>query len=248
MINQLHIAAQYLAAAGISFLEKREDDSHSNLEWSVQNSELITWPLSGKGDHLALNYSNFSLVWIHEETRKELFLSDQSHESVLRWINEMVQENNLDNYHYDFHYELPYPFPNGEYKLKSIIQQELNDFIKLMNVAQASLEGLLQQYNFKSDIRVWPHHFDLGAFVQVNESLSIGLGLAIPDEAIDDFYFYVSGYNGHDAIETKGFSPLSEGEWQTGSWKAASLRASNATRETVSNFLNEAVNTFLTNK
>ena len=30
MEKQIHLAAQYLAAAGISFLEKEPDDSHTN--------------------------------------------------------------------------------------------------------------------------------------------------------------------------------------------------------------------------
>jgi hypothetical protein len=35
MKDQLHIAAQYLAAANMSFLEKKADDSHTNLGFNT---------------------------------------------------------------------------------------------------------------------------------------------------------------------------------------------------------------------
>lgn len=57
----MHLAAQYLAAAGISFVEKKADYSHTNLGWSIDKQRLETHPLSEKGDVLALNYNTFSL-------------------------------------------------------------------------------------------------------------------------------------------------------------------------------------------
>ena len=41
----MHIAAQYLAAAGISILEKQPDDSHTNVGFSVEDRTLFTRPL-----------------------------------------------------------------------------------------------------------------------------------------------------------------------------------------------------------
>ena len=40
MKEQIHLAAQYLAAAGISFLEKRDDDSHTNLGFNIEKGTL----------------------------------------------------------------------------------------------------------------------------------------------------------------------------------------------------------------
>ena len=246
MIEELHIAAQYLAAAGVSFLEKKEDDSHTNLEWSVNNAELSTWPLTEGGDQLALNYNNFSLVWISAGKREELPLDGISHEVAMKWINEMAQARGLNKtYQYKLHYELPYPFPQNADQFQLKDKKELESMIGLMNMAQGAMEKALNHHGLKSGIRVWPHHFDLGAFAQVDDSISIGFGMAIPDSSINDFYFYVSGYRGHDALETKDFNPLSHGEWQKGDWKAATLKASESNEAIAQGFLNEAINAFI---
>ena len=245
MIEQLHIAAQYLATAGISFVEAREDDSHTNLGWSIENHELTSHPLSKRGDILALNYDHFSLIWVTEGIRDELFLKQTSHREVINWIKKMVTSNGLDKkYQYNLHYELPYSFPTDDYEFESGSKEELRQMVKLMNLAQNSIQDVLEKQQLKSAVRVWPHHFDLGAYAQVNNEVGIGFGMAIPDSAIDDFYFYVSGYKGHDALETKEFEPLIQGEWQTGDWKAATLKASGQDQNTVSNFLNEAIVAF----
>ena len=91
---------------------------------------------------------------------------------------------------------------------------------------------------------MFAHHFDLGAYTNPNDSLSIGFGLAVPDKAIDDFYFYVSGYNGDDSVETKDFKSLRLGDWQTEDWKAATLRATGMKEKDATNFLNEAIQAF----
>ena len=41
-IQNLHLAAQYLAAGGISFIEKKSDDSHTNLAWNKTENRMTT--------------------------------------------------------------------------------------------------------------------------------------------------------------------------------------------------------------
>lgn len=41
----MHLAAQYLAAAGISFVAKEDDDSHTNLGFSAETGSMTTHPL-----------------------------------------------------------------------------------------------------------------------------------------------------------------------------------------------------------
>ena len=43
--RQLHHAAQLATAFGISYLPKKPDDSHTNLEWIESNSALASNPL-----------------------------------------------------------------------------------------------------------------------------------------------------------------------------------------------------------
>ncbi|MEM6380925.1 MAG: hypothetical protein AAF705_22325, partial [Bacteroidota bacterium] len=60
MVKTFHIAAQYLTTVAISFLEKKDDDSHTNLGW--KNGGLHTHPLSSANCTLTLDYSSFSLI------------------------------------------------------------------------------------------------------------------------------------------------------------------------------------------
>ena len=63
MKKQTYLAAQYLAAAGISFVKKEADDSHTNLGFDTDGGFLATHSLSEDGDKLVLNYKNFNLEW-----------------------------------------------------------------------------------------------------------------------------------------------------------------------------------------
>ena len=79
----MHLAAQYLAAAGISFVEKKADDSHTNLGWSIDKQRLETHSLSTDGDVLALNYNTFSLEWDSLENNASFALDGKTHQQVL---------------------------------------------------------------------------------------------------------------------------------------------------------------------
>ena len=127
MIKTLHLATQYLAAAGISYLEKKEDDSHSNLGWSVEKQELSTRPLTAAGDRLAFNYSDFSLRWISSNKQTTSFkLAGKSHVEALIWIRQQYELKGITHpYQYDFHYELPYPFPGNDFEFDSFDQSAI---------------------------------------------------------------------------------------------------------------------------
>ncbi len=244
MVKQVHLAAQYLAGAGISFIKKRDDDSHTNIGWSKDSHELSTWPLSDKGDQLSLSLKTFSLIWSNPEKRIEFPLNGKSHLEVKTWIKSQAKSNIGMIYIYHLHYELPYPFPSDDSTFKLESKAELSRISGLFDIGQSSFATVLKKQELTSDLRIWPHHFDLGAYTVASESLSIGFGLAVPDSAIDDFYFYVSGYNGDDSVETKNFKALSIGEWQTAEWKAATLRATRVKEDSATNFLTEAIHAF----
>ena len=246
MLQQLHLAAQYLAAAGKSFIDIKSDDSHTNLEWSIKEHLLRTWPLSKQEDILSLNYDSFSLIWSDQlGYRNELLLDRKSHKEIIEWLAIHSQNKLGKSYQYNLHYELPYPFPDDNYTFYLSSINDTNNISKLLDIGQKALEQILINENLSSGIRVWPHHFDLGCFVTPDDIKSIGFGLAIPDSEIDDFYYYVSGYHGENSIETKDFKTLQMGEWQTGKWKAATLKATGINQESIVNFLSESINQFL---
>ncbi|WP_024771801.1 hypothetical protein [Aquimarina macrocephali] len=242
MTTQMHLAAQYLAAAGISFLEKKNDDSHTNLGFSIEKGTLYTRPLNSSKDILSLNYNLFALEWNSHNLTKTLQLDGTSHAEVLQWIRRMAKDSDINTpYNYALHYELPYTITDDYiYTLKNI--SRLRELVAFRKLSKSAIQEFLQNNLLNSEIRIWPHHFDTGAFASLEDEsgLAIGLGLAIPDTMCNDYYFYISGYQGHDSLGTSDFKPLTTGKWYNEGFKGAVLPISGVNKATVIAFFEEA--------
>ncbi|MEM9142215.1 MAG: hypothetical protein AAGA86_04460 [Bacteroidota bacterium] len=224
MLKQVHLAAQYLATVGKRFLPAKNDDSHTSLGFVPKNGALKTWPLNDSGHSLVFDYSQFALRW-NSEANDTLALDGKTHGEIVSWITEVTQVHGLSpDYDYELHYKLPYPI-NNDFQFSLDKPTDLREQLRLRNLAQVVLESFLRQGNLRSDIRVWPHHFDTGAFVSLNDGSqkSIGLGMAIPDKVCNDHYFYISGYQGSKPMEVSTFKGLPLGQWKNTDFKGALL-------------------------
>lgn len=239
----MHLAAQYLAAAGISFLEKKEDDSHTNLEFTTDSGVLYSRPLNEGGDKMGLNYTNFSLEWQRAETITSFHLDGKTHADVLDWIGDITRKAGFANpYTYGFHYVVPYPI-NASFTYKLDKAERLRELMHLRTLAQQVIEEILKDYSMSSEIRIWPHHFDTGAYASLpnKNHRSIGFGLAVPDSLVNDHYFYLSGYEGHNALDTSEFGALSRGQWHSKGFKGATLAATGIDKAVAKGFFTEAI-------
>lgn len=236
-IQQIHWAAQYLAAASKSFLEAKEDDSHTNLSFSIVEKMLLTWPLDPSGTKLCLKYETFSLEWTHEKT-DFLFLNGKTHSDIVHWLDRSSKRLGFDKpYAFDLHYKLPYKMA----PMEAYIKPNVTKSVAMRILAQKSLKLFLDRQELSAKIRVWPHHFDTGALCKVpNSKKSVGIGLAVPDALIDDYYFYISGYLGHRSLDTSTFDNLSYGKWLKDGFIGAVLPASEVSQAMVLAFFQEA--------
>ena len=246
MINKgfatIHLASQYLAAAAISFLDKKDDDSHTNLGYSVSEHQIKTWPLSSTQDYLTLDLLNFSLKWVSSSGVETLDLSGKTHEKIISWIKDISTRQGLEKpYSYSLHYDLPYSLRGEE--VFEINEESLSLERQLRGLAQSCIQKTLEDQDLESAIRIWPHHFDTGAlaFLDENPEISIGLGLAIPDSMIDQHYFYISGYRGHESIDPSTFAELSHGKWVSDGFKGAVFYGDDLNEENVLQFFREAI-------
>ncbi len=245
MIQQLHLAAQYLASCGISFLDKKEDDSHTNLGFSVEKGRLETWPLDSAGTLFCLNYEKFALEWT-SQNELVLPLDGKTHMDIIAWVKATSKEMGLEgSYAFNLHYDLPYAM-DSNLKLELVNPNQVQDLLRLRTLAQLAIAEFLEKENLTSDIRIWPHHFDTGAFTALDDGSgkSIGLGMAIPDSMVNDLYFYISGYRGHNTLNTWAFKTLSHGKWVNDGFKGAILPASGATQEMVVQFFQETLENY----
>ncbi len=223
----MHLAAQYLAAAANSFLAHRPDDSQANLEFDLQNQRLNTRALDEKGTFLSLCYQSYSLGWHSpDQETKNLSLDKQSHKAVLEWLQKMSATIPGKKYSFEVTYEKP--FDIGEDYVHQLTDIEaLKKLAMLRARAQEIITGFLKKNKLKSEVKVWPHHFDTGAFavLETDTGLSIGIGLAIPDTLSEDFYYYASAYLGEGAIDISQFGNLSNGRWVNDGFIGAILPA-----------------------
>ncbi|MEO9894162.1 hypothetical protein [Aurantibacter sp.] len=241
----IHLAAQYLAAAGISFLDEKDDDSHTNLGFDTKNGFLETWPLNEKGGKLALDYQLFSLHWINKQTiETTLNLDGKTHDEIIKWITEITKNLSPNkSYKYNLHYELPYEKITDGFIFSKPQVNELNKMLSYRTIAQHVLEDVVDKMKMKTTFRIWPHHFDTGGYESFNSdnNISVGCGMAIPDNMINDFYLYTAGYKGHDGIDISKFEPLTIGNWMNEGFKGAVLNMKDVDETKAKNFFNESI-------
>jgi len=245
MEQMMHLAAQYLATAAISFLEKKDDDSHTNLGFNPQDGALVTHPLSEVGDKLSLSYKNFTLIWSSLKENTSFDLDGSTHIEILEWLTKVSQKFIGKEYKYELHYDLPYNISDG-YQFKLVDSDRLKQLLHLRTKAQLVLKRVLRDNHLTSDVRIWPHHFDTGGFSLLNENsrIAIGLGLAIPDSVCDQHYFYIGGYEGHTPIKVSDFDKLSHGQWSNEGFVGAVLPADTMDEKGVVGFFAEAIDLY----
>ena len=244
-IEPIHLAAQYLAAAAISFMPERADDSHTNMGFSAKNRRFETWELNNNGDFLALDLATFSLSWLSADGQTSFALDGRTHNEVVDWINKTASVNGITKpYTYDFHYTLPYGI-QGDYQFikdELALEKEVN----VRTLVHEVLSEVLKSNELSSDIRTWPHHFDTGVFAGLpgRENISLGLGMAIPDSLINDYYFYISGYDGHKAVDSSDFEPLDQGEWIQGGFEGAVLALNELSKKSALEFFDTTIRAY----
>lgn len=246
MTKELHIAAQYLAAAGISFLEKQNDDSHTNLGWDPNTKSIISRELREDGLHMALSYKDFSIeLRLKDRVLAKIPLSQTRHRDNIKWLAEVFRDLLFEkDYKYEIHYELPYEDLDENYTFPYRDIESLEEFAKVRNTAHTVLSELSLTHNEPSEVRIWPHHFDTGTLLWLNDMESIGLGLSISDNMVKEYYFYASAWKGHEMMDTSEFNKLQNGEWLKDSWKGAILTAKDRSNDQVMSFYEEVLNTY----
>ena len=240
----MHVAAQYLAAAGISFLDKKNDDSHTNLGWDGINYRLTTHAFDKSSFRVGLNIKTGHLEWFKEGVIvSTIDLQKSIHSEVLAWFDDLVEKQAVGRkYCYEFHYELPYAKVSFDDSF-SFDKADSQVFGNLLTIAQNAFEGFLSENGLESPIRVWPHHFDIGIYTKLSEELFMGAGLAIPDALVDDHYYYATGWKSGSAVSTDTFTGLDRGEWRK-DWAGATLPSKGITVEGATRFLNQAREVF----
>ena len=108
---------------------------------------------------------------------------------------------------------------------EAIADEEIRLWKMYRSLANLACDNLMSHLKSKSEIRIWPHHFDTGIYVGPSTQIGIGFGLAMEDSIVGTPYFYYSGYglDGY-SIDYTNFQVLKIGKWIVQeNWKGAVL-------------------------
>lgn len=245
---QAHHAAQLVVALGISFLPAQPDDSHTNLEWLPGRAlagRVIPAPTPFRG---ALRLDPLILLVLDESgaVLDEYRLAGRTVAQAFRWLREAVRAAGgaADQLTDRKHYTIPghrvgegSPFDADEAAIR-----ELGLYYHGANFALTEVAAVRSN---ASEVRCWPHHFDIATLMTVAPGRTVGAGLSPGDGYYAEPYYYVTPYP-----YPKGpFPSLKAGRWHTTDWVGAVLPASHLVlgtsaanqRATVQAYIDDAI-------
>lgn len=227
---QLHHAAQVVASAGITFLAPEPDDSHPNFEWVEHHGVLMGRPLNDAGVQVGLRIADLSLVQVGEdgEIAADFALHGRTLEDACTWLAQATDGTGLALPAGGLvrpAYDIPEHAVADGAAFSLAPEDAFSELARWFANAHLSLSDLLARTPAASDVRCWPHHFDLGSLVVVarrpDASLaqSIGIGLSPGDESYAEPYWYVSPW----PYPPPGSLPALDagGHWHTTGFTAA---------------------------
>jgi hypothetical protein len=225
--RQTHHAAQFATAAGISYLPHEADDSHTNLEWLSAHGALASHVVAARDPfRLAIRVSDLTLLLLDGQgsITSSLELNQRTIADAASWIRARLSERGVEGRRYTLtrHYVIP-PHPVGDgARFDTTDRAAFGQLSRWFAVAAEALASL--RASGASDVRCWPHHFDIAVLIDVGPGRSVGVGLAPGDAYYDEPYFYV---NMHPQPMTPPAARLDgNGSWHTHEWIGAVLPGS----------------------
>jgi hypothetical protein len=241
---QVHHAAQLVVALGISFLPAADDDSHTNLEW-LPGRALAGRTIPGRPPFRgALRLDPLILMMLDEsgDVLDEYRLAGRTLAQGFRWLQEAVRaaggpaERLTDKKHYS----IP-PHPVGEgapFVPDEALGRELGAYYHVASLALGEIRAGRAE---ASEVRCWPHHFDIATLLTLAPGKTVGVGLSPGDDSYAEPYFYVSPYP-----YPKGpLPPLRTGLWHTTHWVGAVLPAGQLCRGKTAEAQQDMIESFL---
>jgi hypothetical protein len=228
---QAHHAAQWLARAARAYVPPQPDDGHTNLGWSNTFDGFATHLMQG-GTCLSLKIADLTLV-LHsdERTIQSFSLGGRTDAQARQWLGEQLGARGLDARALDASspYEMPAHAvtPGGAYGVDDVADALVELAAWFANAEYSLVRVQRQMIGRKltvSDVRCWPHHFDLATLISFSTRGTdvtgyVGVGLSPGDEYYDEPYFYVSVYPEPDSASLPRLPKL--GHWHTYEFTAA---------------------------
>jgi hypothetical protein len=223
---QLHHAAQVANAPAMSYLPSADDDSHTNFEWAESRrgfaSQRVPFP---QPRTFAFRVPDLTLMALGDDTAvvSSFALAGRTFAEAHEWARGQCEAAGGDASRYTSkkHYEIPRhavddgaPFGADSAALEALAVHWANA-VRMLDAVAAENPGV-------SPVRLWPHHFDVGAILTIDHQRSIGLGFTPGDDWYDEPYWYVSPYPA-PAADTARPALAGGAHWHDRGWFSAVL-------------------------
>ncbi|HEX9084000.1 MAG TPA: hypothetical protein VF836_04605, partial [Gemmatimonadaceae bacterium] len=247
---QLHHAAQFGAAAGISFLEHRPDESHTNLEWVPSLAGLFSRVIpTGRPFRIGARPSKFALLIVTEDNQPiaEYKLHGRTITDATEWIRSQIKDLGADPSRYTLRrdYEIAaHQVAIGE-SFDASAPTLFEELSKWFSNAATLLGSVVRKTRGASEVRCWPQHFDLATLIKVAPGRTIGMGLEPGDDFYDEPYFYLNMSPQPAASRAQSRPLWGNGTWHTNEWvgpvlPGSQFGAASAQERQVREFLDSA--------
>jgi hypothetical protein len=227
--RQAHHAAQLATAAGMSFLPKQADDSHTNLEWLSEHGALASRVVpSDKPFRIAIAIAELDLQLLdaRNATVASLPLGGRTISDAKSWLETRIAERGAPAGRFTLakHYEIPHHAVDDGRAFDVSDRGAFGELSEWFATAARALEPV-RIANDGSEIRCWPHHFDIATLITVAPGRTVGVGMEPGDTYYDEPYFYVNAYpSPAPAAATARLG--GRGSWHTHEWVGAVLPGS----------------------
>jgi hypothetical protein len=225
---QLHHAAQFAAAAGISFLQPLPDESHTNLEWVPALGGLFSRVLPARiAFRVGVKPVKLGLLIASADNRPlvEYHLHGRTITEAKDWIRSQINLLGADGSRYTLsqNYEIPrHDVAIGE-SFDASEPARFEELARWLGNGAAILGSLTRSAMQASEVRCWPHRFNIATRIEVAPGRRLGVGLEPGDQYYDEPYFYVE-MKPQPAKSRIQSRPLwGSGVWHTKEWVGAVL-------------------------
>lgn len=233
----LHLASQFVGAAGKCLIAPEPDYSHTSMTWDAERGWFIGKKLPAKQSlEIALNVDGMVLLLIdqHKHILSSFELISETFDDGIKWLRVVLGDFAVDTRDYVIEMEddIPdHPVRHGkEFPLFS--PEEFASFIRVRTLGDKVMKHYAAQYEHASPVETWPHHFDVGTYIPLKmkndeASHSISLGMAVKDAYVDEHYFYVTHWKKEGEINYDDLPKLpAGGYWNQKNFVGAILKMS----------------------
>ena len=239
---QAHHAAQVAAAPGATLLPDSVDHSDRNLEWVARLGCLVGRSVDGL--QAGLRIGDLSWVVVADGS---IVASHQAHGYTvaqgLGWLRAAwLAAGGGDHAFHVPGYDLPAHRVADDGMFGELPDADLHQLTAWFANADRLIRAVAEAQG-GSEVRVWPHHFDLATLIVLGgegeDTRSVGVGFTPGDGGIAQPYFYVTPWPYPDPGD---LPDLPVGHWHTEGWTGAVLPGSEVDGEaTAAAFLEAAV-------